>query len=95
MSHVWAAEHTQRRGDKIPDPDRCRAMVAMGPHPGGRCCKRAIDPGLQLCRQHSEGGAVIPDLWTQPDNLPVFNLNVEEGSRNTHGREARLPSGGS
>lgn len=38
---------------------------------GSRCCYRARD-GV-LCQRHLLSGAVIPDDWTSPDNLPVFH----------------------
>lgn len=50
--------------------ERCKAMVTRRDKTSGRCQRNAKDEGL--CWTHLRSGAVIPDEWTEPDNLPVF-----------------------
>lgn len=57
------------KGDRVPHSERCRAMAS---HSGRRCPNRHTD-GV-VCVRHKRAGAIIPDDWTQPDNLPVFTL---------------------
>lgn len=56
-----------------PDSERCVAMLARGDR-GGTRCTRSGSGSPQLCEQHRESGAVIPDDWTSPDNLPVWHV---------------------
>ena len=37
---------------------------------GDRCPFRKTSG--DLCARHERFGAIIPDLWTSPDNLPVW-----------------------
>jgi hypothetical protein len=57
----------------VPHAERCRSMVMSRTRPGERCTNRAALDGL--CRFHIRKGAVTPDDWTQPDNLPIFYVN--------------------
>lgn len=68
------------------DAERCVAMLARGDRGGARCARRG-EGSPQLCRQHREGGAVIPDEWTAPDNLPVWHVAGQLGGRTVVGVE--------
>ncbi len=61
-----------RRGEKLTDLERCRAIGARS----GRRCPFRKTQG-ELCDKHVVAGAIVPDDWTQPDNLPVFYVRKE------------------
>lgn len=57
----------KRRGQGLADAERC---LAMGMRSGTRCIFRRVNQ--KLCQKHIDSGSVIPDGWTQPDNIPIF-----------------------
>jgi len=58
-----------------PDAERCMAFTASRNRAGERCPNRRTE-GV-LCTAHARWGAVAPDHWTQPDNLPVVYAHPE------------------
>jgi hypothetical protein len=58
-------------GTNVPNAERCRAMTIRS---GDRCPNRAKHG--EFCKRHAEHGAVVPDGWTSPDNLPVWLYEV-------------------
>ena len=68
LEDTLAAERARRpKGAGVRHWERCRAMA----YSSGNRCPFRITEGV-LCGKHNKFGAVIPDDWTQPDNLPVW-----------------------